>query len=305
MGPTHDRGATYETSAYRERIKSVTVVPSAAEMAKKPRLISTPLAAILMIWRNRLLIRRLVNRELAAKWRGTMLGIVWSLATPLLTFAVYSFAFGEIFRGRWSGDLAGGNYSLILFSGVVTFSIFSETINRAPGLVLENVSYVKKVIFPLEILPVVAVSVSLVNALFGFAILLIAQLFITGHLPWSVLLVPVVLFPYCLIILGLSWLLASLGVFIRDMRQLVSVLTALLMFMTPIFYATSSVPVKFRWVIESNPLTPTLDQMRQVLFGSGLPDPKSYALSCAFALLFTAIGYFWFMRTRKAFADVL
>ena len=282
----------------------MTVVPS-AELRRKPHFASTPLGAISMIWRNRLLIRRLVGRELAAKWRGTMLGIVWSLATPLLTFAVYSFAFGQIFRGRWTGDLAGGNYSLILFSGVVTFAIFSETINRAPGLVLENVSYVKKVIFPLEILPVVAVSVSLVNALFGFAVLLTAQLFTVGYLPWNALLVPLVLAPFCLIILGLSWLLASLGVFIRDIRQLVGVLTSLLMFMTPIFYATDSVPEKLRWIIKANPLTPTLDQMRQVLFGHGLPDPKSYALSWAFALLFTTVGYFWFMRTRKAFADVL
>ena len=116
---------------------------------------------------------------------------------------------------------------------------------------------------------------------------------------------PLVLAPFCLIILGLSWLLASLGVFIRDIRQLVGVLTSLLMFMTPIFYATDSVPEKLRWIIKANPLTPTLDQMRQVLFGHGLPDPKSYALSWAFALLFTTVGYFWFMRTRKAFADVL
>jgi len=234
-----------------------------------------------------------------------MLGVLWSLAAPLLTFAVYSFAFGVIFHGRWSGNLSGENYSLILFSGIVTFSIFSETVNRAPSIVLENVSYVKKVIFPLEILPVVILLVAIVNAVFGFVILLVAEIWIQGFIPWTALLVPFILLPYCLIVLGLSWLLASLGVFLRDVRNLVAVLTSLLMFMTPVFYPLSSVPVRFRWIIEGNPLTPTLDQMRDALFGGGVPDAQSYALSCGFALVFASIGHYWFMRTRKAFADVL
>lgn len=278
---------------------------SNSKILNKPVLIYSPIAVALLLWSNRLLILRLAGRELSAKWRGTMLGVFWSLATPLLTFAVYGFAFGVIFHGRWSGDLSDGNYALILFSGVVTFSVFSETVNRAPGLVLENVSYVKKVIFPLEILPVVALLVSIANAGFGFAVLLVAEIIIQGFLPWTVLLVPFILLPYCLIILGLSWLLASLGVFIRDVRNLVTVLTSLLMFMTPIFYPLSSVPEKYRWVIAGNPLTPTLDQMRGALFSGGMLDPTSYAISCGLALLFASVGYYWFMRTRKAFADVL
>jgi lipopolysaccharide transport system permease protein len=270
----------------------VQAVSSNSKILDRPSLISSPLAVALVCWSNRLLILRLAGRELSAKWRGTMLGVFWSLAAPLLTFGVYGFAFGVIFHGRWSGDLSNGNYALILFSGVVTFSIFSETVNRAPGLILENVSYVKKVIFPLEILPI-------------FVILLVAEVIIQGYLPWTVLLVPFILLPFSLIILGLSWLLASLGVFIRDVKNLVTVVTSLLMFMTPIFYPLSSVPEKYRWVIAGNPLTPTLDQMRDALFSGGIPDIESYAISCGLALISASVGYYWFMRTRKAFADVL
>jgi lipopolysaccharide transport system permease protein len=283
----------------------VQAVSSNSKILDRPSLISSPLAVALVCWSNRLLILRLAGRELSAKWRGTMLGVFWSLAAPLLTFGVYGFAFGVIFHGRWSGDLSNGNYALILFSGVVTFSIFSETVNRAPGLILENVSYVKKVIFPLEILPIVTLLVSIVNASFGFVILLVAEVIIQGYLPWTVLLVPFILLPFSLIILGLSWLLASLGVFIRDVKNLVTVVTSLLMFMTPIFYPLSSVPEKYRWVIAGNPLTPTLDQMRDALFSGGIPDIESYAISCGLALISASVGYYWFMRTRKAFADVL
>jgi lipopolysaccharide transport system permease protein len=283
----------------------VPAVLSNSKILDRPSLVLSPVALAMVFWSNRLLILRLAGRELSAKWRGTMLGIFWSLAAPLLTFGVYGFAFGVIFHGRWSGDLSGGNYALILFSGVVTFSMFSETVNRAPGLVLENVSYVKKVIFPLEILPIVTLLVSMVNASFGFVILLVAEVVIQGYLPWTVLFVPFILLPYGMIILGLSWLLASLGVFIRDVKNLVTVVTSLLMFMTPVFYPLSSVPEKYRWVIASNPLTPTLDQMRDALFRGGIPNFTSYAISCGLALVFASVGYYWFMRTRKAFADVL
>jgi lipopolysaccharide transport system permease protein len=274
-------------------------------MAEKPSILLVPLDVAVMIWENRVLIFRLALRELSARWRGTLLGVFWSLVTPLLTFIVYSFAFGVIFRARWSGALAEGNYPLILFSGIVTFGIFSEVINRAPMLILENVSYVKKVIFPLEILSVISVLVSLSNAVFGFAVLLGAQLIILHSFPWTVLLIPFILLPYCFIALGISWMLSSLGVFLRDIRQLVPVLTSLLMFLTPVFYPTANVPLKYRWIVDVNPLTPTLNQMRQALYGAGEFNTISYAISWMLALACVSVGYFWFVKTRKAFADVL
>jgi lipopolysaccharide transport system permease protein len=304
-GPALAVNGTRGVQFQKAKDNRVQVALTRSRLLHRPSLISMPLTVFLIFWTNRLLIFRLCGRELSAKWRGTMLGMFWSLATPLLTFAVYSFAFGAVFRAHWSGDLAGVNYSLILFAGIMTFSIFSETVNRAPSLVLENVAYVKRVIFPLEILPIVALFVSIVNASFGFVILFVAEIIIQGSIPWTAVLVPIILLPYCLITLGLSWLLASLGVFVRDVRNLVAVLTSLLMFLTPVFYPVTNVPEQIRWLIADNPLSPTLNQMRDALFGHGFIDPVSYAISWALGLLFASFGCYWFMKTRKAFADVL
>jgi lipopolysaccharide transport system permease protein len=275
------------------------------QMLEKPSLVLAPISIILSLWHYRTLILRLTTRELSAKWRGTVLGIFWSIATPLLSFFIYGFVFSQIMHSRWSGELENTDYSLVLFSGLVTFSIFIESVNRAPSLILENVSYVKKVIFPLEILAVVAVLVAVTNAGFGIMVLLAAILWIMGTLSWTILLVPLVLLPYCIFILGLTWILSSLGVFLRDVRQLIVVATSLLMFLTPVLYSVNSVPERYRWIIELNPLTPTLAQMRAVIFGVQWPDISSYIASWCFALVSASLGYFWFMRTRKAFADVI
>ena len=180
-----------------------------------------PAALFRSFWHNRVLIQRLAFRELTSRWRGTILGPFWSFATPLLIFAVYGFVFTHIFASRWTTHHTGAqSYPLLLFSGILTFGIFSETTNRAPTLILENTAYVKKVVFPLEVLPWVSVLVSLANSAFGFAILGVAYLFILGIPPITVFLLPIVLMPISLICLGLGWLLASLGVFVRDIRQL-------------------------------------------------------------------------------------
>jgi lipopolysaccharide transport system permease protein len=270
-----------------------------------PALIDTPYSLFMTIRRNRVLITRLAMRELTARWRGSMLGMTWSFVTPLLNLAVYGFVFSTVFHSRWTGALSTTSFALILFTGLIGFSIFAECVNRSPGLVLENVSYVKKVIFPLEILPVVSLLAALVNAAFGFSILFVGSLLIVGGLPWTVVMVPVVLAPYCLLILGITWVLSSLGVFLRDLRQLVSVLTSLLMFLTPVFYPLSSIPEKYRWVIMLNPLTLTLEQLRNVIFAGVLPEPEQFAISTATGLGAALLGYYLFMRTRKGFADVL
>jgi lipopolysaccharide transport system permease protein len=251
------------------------------------------------------LISRLAVRELTAKWRGSMLGATWSFATPLLNLIVYGFVFSTIFHSRWVGALSTTSFPLILFTGLIAFTIFSECVNRSPTLVLENVSYVKKVIFPLEILPVVSLLVALANAGFGFAILVGGCLVLQGGMPWTVVMVPIILMPYCLLILGITWVLSSIGVFLRDLRQLVVVLTSLMMFLTPIFYPLASVPERYRWAIMLNPLTLTLDQLRDAIFAGRLPDPKQFAISTATGLVTALLGYYWFMRTRKGFADVL
>ncbi|ASG24694.1 ABC transporter permease [Nitrospirillum viridazoti] len=257
------------------------------------------------LYANRRLILRLAVRQLSAKWQGTMLGMVWSLLTPLLTFAVYGFVFTQIFHSRWTGSLSAASYPLLIFSGLVTFSIFSETVNAAPTLILENASYVKKVIFPLEILPIVSILVNIVNAGFGLAILLIVQLVTTGSLSFGLIYVPFIILPLGVATLGVAWFLASLGVFIRDMRHIVGVATSLLMFLTPIFYAPETVPDSFKLVMKLNPIALTLEQMRAAIFLGQFPDLLDYLGLWAYALFIASLGYAWFARSRKAFADVL
>lgn len=265
-----------------------------------------PLSPFRTIWQHRNLILRLAKREIDARYRGSVLGIVWALITPLLMLAVYTFVFTAVFQARWG--TAGGNsgeFALLLFSGLVLFTVFSDCVNRAPGLLLENVSYIKKVVFPLEILPVVTLAVALFNAGLGFAILGVAYLAVLGLPPATVLLLPLVLLPLCLMSLGVSWFLASAGVFLRDIRQMVGVAVTVLMFMSPIFYPTSAVPERFRAILALNPLTPILEQSKDLLFWGRLPSPLEWAVATLAAWGCAWLGYLWFMKTRRGFADVV
>ena len=256
--------------------------------------------------RNRHLIVRLIARELSARWRGTLLGALWSFVTPLLIFAVYSFVFTEIFTPRWSSQHSGAqSYPLLLFAGILTYNIFSETTNRAPTLILENPAYVKRVVFPLEILPWVSLGAAMTNALFGYLILFIAYFFVLGVPPPTALLLPITLLPLCLLCLGLGWLLSSLGVFVRDIRHLVGALTMLLMFLSPVLFPLEGAPPRFRTILMFNPLTPILKSLRAVLFWNELPDWRLLGLAFIEGLAVSWIGWVWFQRTRKAFADVL
>jgi lipopolysaccharide transport system permease protein len=266
----------------------------------------SPLAIFRSAWRNRSLIWRLATREITSRWRGTVLGGLWSFATPLLIFAVYSFVFTVIFTPRWTTSHTGAqSYPLLLFAGILTFNIFSDATNRAPTLILENTAYVKKVVFPLEILPWVSLIVSLVNALFGYVILGIAYVIILGVPPATALLSPIMLIPICLICIGFGWLLSSLAVFIRDVRQLVSVMTTLLMFLSPVFFSMEGAPPRFKAILTYNPLAAPLEGLRSVLFWNELPDFRAISISTLQGAIIALVGWLWFARTRKAFADVL
>lgn len=265
-----------------------------------------PLAPFLAAWHHRTLIRRLTRRELEARYRGSMLGALWMIVTPLLMLAVYTFVFTSIFKARW-GAQGGGSleFALLLFSGLILFTIFAECVTRAPGLMLENVSYIKKVVFPLDILPVINLMVALVNAVVSFVILLVFYLPILGLPPPTTLLMPLVVLPLCLYTIGISWFLASVGVYLRDIRQVVGVLVTLLMFLSPIFYPLEAVPDDLRALIDFNPFTPMLEQSKDLLFWGRVPDAGGWLLSLLGGYVFAWLGYAWFVKTRKGFADVM
>nr|WP_209768585.1 ABC transporter permease [Azospirillum rugosum] len=258
------------------------------------------------LWQHRRLILRLAQRDLEARYRGSLLGLVWAVLTPLLMMTVYTFVFTVVFQARWGASTGSkAEFALLLFSGLVLFTIFSECLARAPGLMLENVSYIKKVVFPLEILPAVILLVALANATIGFIILEAFALAVFGLPPLTILLFPLILLPLCLFALGVTWFLSSLGVFLRDIKQMVSVLVTILMFISPIFYPVSAIPEAYRPIIQLNPLTLLLEGARDVLFWGTVPNPLEWLLSTAVAYGIAWLGFAWFMKTRKAFADVV
>lgn len=268
-----------------------------------------PLALFRTGWQHRRLILRLAKREVDARYRGSMLGIVWAVLTPLLMLVVYTFVFTTIFQARWGTPTGApgnsGEFALLLFSGLILFTIFSECVNRAPGLLLENISYIKKVVFPLEILPLVVLAVALFNAALSFLILALFHLVVLGLPPLTVLLLPLVLIPLCLMTLGVTWFLASAGVFLRDIRQVVGVGVAVLMFLSPIFYPITAVPERFRPFLHLNPLTGILEQSKDLLFWGRIPSPLEWIVTLLAGWACAWLGYLWFVKTRRGFADVV
>ncbi len=267
---------------------------------------SSPIELGRSFWRNKGLIRNLAYREVAGRYKGSMLGIVWSLVTPLLMLSVYTFVFSVVFKARWNVQSTSHvEFGLVLFAGLLVFNLFSECIGRAPGLILANVNYVKKVIFPLEVLPWALLGSALFQFAVSFAVWLLAYFALVGPPHWTVLLGPLVIAPFALFVLGLSWALAALGVFLRDVSQLIGLVIQVLMFMTPIFYPASSLPPRLRTVMELNPLTPVISMMRDVMYWGRVPTITEWLSTCALAVAVASLGFAWFQKTRKGFADVI
>jgi lipopolysaccharide transport system permease protein len=261
------------------------------------------------IWAQRDLIISLTTRELASRYRGSALGSIWALLVPLLMLLVYTFVFSVVFNARWQTAAGGeatssGSYSVHLFSGLVIYGLVSEVLNRAPGLLLENVAYIKKVAFPLEVMPVVTVLAATFNAIISFSILLIVYLVVIGTPPTTALLLPLYLLAAALIAAGMSWIFAALGVYLRDIRQVVGLATTALMFLSPVFYPLSQVPESFRNILQFNPLSLLLEGMRDALF-SGTVVPLELAELLVFSIAVAVVGRLVFARLREGFADVV
>ena len=257
-------------------------------------------------WRNRQLIVQLTKRDVLGRYRGSMMGLAWSFFNPLIMLTVYTFVFSVVFKARWS--VAGEdkvNFAIILFVGLIAYGLFAECINRAPSLILSNSNYVKKVVFPLEILPSVALGSALFHSAVSLAVLLTAQLLINQRLPWTVVFFPIILLPLLLATMGFAWLLSALGVYVRDMGQITTIFTTVLMFLSPLFYPLSALPKSYQLWLRLNPLTFIIEEGRNVLIFGKTPDWIVWGLAVAGSLLVCAGGFWWFQKTRKGFADVL
>ena len=258
------------------------------------------------LWRNRSLIKALTQREVVGRYRGSNLGILWSFFNPVFMLLVYTFVFSVVFKARWSvGSDSKTEFALVLFAGLIVFNLFAECVNRAPGLILANVNYVKKVVFPLEILPWVALGSALFHALISLVVWLIAYLIFFGVPHLTVLLLPLVILPFLLFVMGLTWALASLGVYLRDVSQFIGLVTTAMMFLSPIFYPVSALPEAYRHLLLLNPLTPVIEQAREVLYWGKVPDMTILSVYLVGATFIAWLGFAWFQKTRKGFADVL
>ena len=258
------------------------------------------------LWRNRALTIALVEREVVGRYRGSVFGILWSFFHPVFMLAVYTFVFSVVFKARWNGGTdSKTEFALVLFAGLLVFNLFAECVNRAPSLIQSNVNYVKKVVFPLDVLPWVAFGSALFHFFINLSVWLFFYLVFFGVPHFSVLLLGLVLLPVAFFTLGLSWFLASLGVFLRDVSQVTSIVTSTLMFLSPVFYPISSLSEEYQTLLLLNPLTPAIEMTRDVLVWGKQPDWMLLLLYTIVTGLVGCLGFAWFQRTRKGFADVL
>jgi lipopolysaccharide transport system permease protein len=250
---------------------------------------------------------QLTQRDVVGRYRGSYLGLAWSLLSPLLMLAVYTVVFGIIFKARWVASTTGSvaEFGLVLFTGLFVFGLFSECVNRAPSLVLNRVNFVKRVVFPLEILPWVALASSLFHAFVTLLVLLAAGFIVYGSVPATWPLIVVVLLPLVLFTLGITWMLAAVGVYVRDVAQTVGVITTALMFLSPVFYPVAAVPPGMRGLMALNPLTIIIEQARDVLLWGKAPDFLALAPYIAGSVAVAWLGLVAFQRARVGFADVL
>ena len=265
-----------------------------------------PVSLTLSLWKNRSLISQMTKREVIGRYRGSVMGLAWSFFNPILMLAVYTFVFSEIFKSRWVGvDTGKGGFAVLLFVGMIVHGLFAECANRAPSLVMSNSNYVKKVVFPLEILPVITLGSALFHSCISLVVLLVAQFIITGTLYWTALLFPLILVPLILATLGLSWLLASLGVYLRDVGHVITVLTTVLLFLSPVLYPVAALPESYQPWLKLNPLTYIIEESRNVLLFGHMPAWGDLLVAVAIGAVIAAIGFWFFQKTRKGFADVI
>ncbi len=259
------------------------------------------------LWRHRELLLQLIRRGVAERYRGSALGLAWSIMLPLIMLAVYTFVFSVVFQARWGGQVSVSKteFALTLFCGLLLFNVFSESIGAATHVVVSNVSYVKKVVFPLEVLPVVSLGAALVNGALNLLVLLLALLVFEQRLPLSLLYLPLTVLPLVLLCLGLGWFLASIGVYLRDTSQVVAVVLQMLIFLTPVFYSIEQVPEALRAVMRLNPLTVIVENARRTVMHGHPPEWGWLAGATLLGLVAMQLGYVWFMKTKRGFADVL
>ena len=272
-------------------------------------LLFNPLHLWGLVWQNRSLLSQLVRRNIVSRYRGSMLGLIWSFVQPLMMLCVYTFVFSVVFQARWGttlGNMTGSRaeFAIMMFCGIAVFTIFSESITMSCMSILSCPNFVKKVIFPLEILPVAQVVSTFILGIIWFILLFFSTFLMKGP-SFMMLLLPLVLIPLFLTVLGISFFVTSLEIYLRDTQYIVGVILQIMFFMTPIFYSVEQLPERFRWLLQINPLTILIDETRKVVLLHEYPDWLFLGLSYLVGIVVLQLGFTWFTKTKKGFADVL
>jgi lipopolysaccharide transport system permease protein len=262
-----------------------------------------PLAIAADLARHRALLGQLVKRDVLLRYRGAMFGVLWIFLSPLLMLAIFAFVFGHIFQSRWPNQPDGLPFWLMLYAGLIVFNVFGETVSRAPTAVRGFPSYVKKIIFPVSILPLVPLGAALVHAAFNF-IVLAAALAWTGHLSAGILLFPLLVVPVLLLGIGAAWFLAAWGVFIKDMTQIVPLFVQMLLFLSPVLYPASAVPPGLTFIYNANPIGAVIEAARAAMIGQPVPW-VAWSAALAFGVAAALLGHAFFQHSRDEFADAL
>jgi lipopolysaccharide transport system permease protein len=269
-----------------------------------------PLGPVMRLWAFRDLIGQMTRREVAMRYRGAFLGLIWSFVTPLLMLIIYTFVYSVIFKAKWSdesGQIENSKtyFALMLFAALIPYQVFAEVVQRSPTLILGVPNYVKKVVFPLEVLPVVAVFSAIVHSLFSICILVVGVAIFRQEVSRTLWMLPLAYLPLVLMMTGLAWFLSALGMYVRDVSQAVIPVVQIMMFLTPVFFPLGAVPAGMRWVYYANPLTTIVTGFRQTVIFGQPPSWVAWGICTAFAAIVAGFGYLWFEKTKRGFPDVL
>lgn len=259
------------------------------------------------IYKHRNLLVQLIKRNIESRYKGHTLGMLWTIIQPLIMLSVYTFVFSVVFKARWGDSITSsqGAYAIIMFCGMTLFSLFSESVNSSCSLIIGNPNYVKKIIFPLELLPIAQTISTFIIGLGWITLLIIGVFLVVGSLQWTALLFPFLLVPLFLVTLGIAFFVASMTVYLRDVQYFTGVILQILFFVTPIFYPINAVPEKYRELLLLNPLTELVENARKVLIYGQSYELRSFIYSFFVSLVIFFLGYLWFRKTKKGFADVI
>lgn len=256
--------------------------------------------------KHRSLVTELSKREILGRYRGASFGLFWSLISPFLMLLVYTLAFGSVMKAKWPQVQDGSShYSLILFVGLIVHGFFAECLTRAPLLITSNPNFVKRIIFPLELMPWPMVVSALFHAMMNVVVFIVLRLVIDHAFTWQIILLPLVMTPLVIFTLGLSWFLASAGVYLRDISQVTGVLATAMLFLSSAMFPVSALPENFRFLVQLNPLTFIIDQAREVALWGRTPNWQGLSLYLLMGIVVMYAGYAVFRVTRRGFGDVI